>query len=86
MRTVRSNTSLLQRVPLMSVAGQGRRFGCAAEDLVERTGQQLGVPVGVGHAVAGDRITVEAGVAHEGPARADREPVVVGEVPGPTQG
>jgi hypothetical protein len=56
-------------VALVLIAGQGGAFlGGAAQRLIERAGQQLGVAVGVAEAVSGDRVAVVAGVADKCPA------------------
>ncbi len=53
------------------VSGQrGVRVDVASQRLVQSGREQFGVPVGVGQAVAGDRVPVVAGVADQGPARA----------------
>src|SRR6266508_119779 len=65
-------------VTLALVSGQrGVRVEVAAQRLVRRGREQFGVPVGVGQAVAGDRVPVVAGVADQRPARAVRPAEVV---------
>src|SRR6266566_4482978 len=67
-------------VALALIAGQGGALvGAAAHSLVEGDGEQLGVPVGVAEAIAGDRVPVVAGVADQRPAAAMSSAQLVGQ-------
>src|SRR5829696_8282292 len=56
--------------PVLVVGQRGGVVGVAAQCPVECDGEQFGVAVGVGQAVAGDRVAVVAGIADQGPAGA----------------
>jgi hypothetical protein len=68
----------LVRLAPVPVEGRGERLR-APQRRVERSGQQVGVAVGIADAVPGDGVAVVEGVADQGPSRAPRPADLVGE-------